>query len=66
MNSLFNSIIQHKLLILHLRENLDAVLSKNVLSKLELNIWRGTCAPTYQAFEWYDILEDLLIEDKTQ
>jgi hypothetical protein len=65
MNRLFNSIIQHKLLILQLRENLYAVLSKNVLYKLELNIWRGTCAPTYQAFEWHDLLEDLLI-DKTQ
>lgn len=65
MNRLFNSTIQHKLLILQLRENLYAVLSKNVCAALELAIWRGTCSPTYQAFEWHDLLEDLLI-DKTQ
>lgn len=64
MNSLFNSIVQPELPRLHLRY-IDAALTKYVCAALELTIWRNTCSPTYQAFEWHDILEDLLI-DKTQ
>lgn len=65
MTRLFNSIAQPKLLRLHLRDKIDTALTKYVCAALELTIWRGTCSPTYQAFEWHDILEDLLI-DKTQ
>lgn len=65
MTRLFNSIAQPKMLRLHLRDKIEDVLTKYVCAALELTIWRNTCSPTYQAFEWHDILEDLLI-DKTQ
>jgi hypothetical protein len=65
MNSLFNSVAQPKMLRLNLRNKIEDVSSKYVCATLDIKIWRNTCSPTYQAFEWHDILEDLLI-DKTQ